>query len=452
MAEDDVQAHLEDGRTLHFPAGTDPGVIQITVKKLMGNGFNGQTGYSNVPGFNAPAQDERQTIPLGESYNIPEDQARSIIKHTPEALPMIGGSFGGPIGRIGGAAAGSILGQVLKNFSPKLFSQDDQAPSLGDSATQVGLDTVTQGVLPSALGGVLKLATPEGRAALMASKIGRQFPAVRNSLGDSISQSLYKIKYPESSVIETAAQNAQDSAKSLGPLGIKNNPNFSEGTVGKDLLDIPYEQTQGSTNSISKVADKALSDVTQVRNFKLATGEPGTIEKLAVNKVLTKGFNGEKFDPAVIRKELNGDQSDVYNEAIRPAARKLIDSTLDDLQKYSPSSGNGSNILNYSKNRLILSLPLIATGVATGHGLATAAGAGSLLLTNHVFSRLLANPETAALVSQAAKSSLDIPQAGMIQKALLNSLRGAEVYFLSPDGKQEPAQIGQDGSVQYRRP
>lgn len=294
------------------------------------------------------------------------------IRNSPLMIPMAASAIGGTFGGIPGAAAGSLVGEVLKHFAPKTFSADEQAPSLGDSATNIGMDTLTQGVIPKVVGGAISsLGSKEGRAALMASKIGRQIPAVKNALED---------------------------------------------TTLKGFID---PETQGGHN---------------------------LAETINVKKIFSKGMSGDKItNPSAILDEL---KSSDYDFTVSPEVKSGIQDFVSTIKE---QKGNGSNILNYSKNRLLLSVPAIAAGVATGHGVATAAGAGAVMLADSALKRALANPETARLLTLAAKSGLDTPEAGIIQKALIGSLRGAEVYFLSPEGKQEPAQIGQDGSIQYRR-
>lgn len=295
-----------------------------------------------------------------------------LAKNSPLMVPMAASGVGAAFGGVPGAAAGSLVGEVLKHFAPKTFSPDEQAPGLGDAATNIGMDTLTQGVIPKAIGGVMNsLVSKEGRAALMASKIGRQFPAVKNAIQDTTFQGFI-------------------------------NP---ETTGGHNLA-----------------------------------------ETINVNKIFSKGMSGDKItNPAAILDEL---KSSDYDFAVSPEVKSGISDFVSTIK----NQRGDDKLLNYTKTRLLLSVPLAITGLATGHGVATAGVAGTLILTNSALEKALANPETARLLTLAAKSSLDIPQAGMIQKALLNSLRGAEVYFLSPEGKQEPAQIGQDGSVQYRRP
>lgn len=309
-------------------------------------------------------QEPSYTIPLGDTPNIPMDEAKRVAPYIPDALPAVGGAVGSVVPGAGstlGAGLGSVIATLMRNEGPSIFSHTGDAPSAEDAIGGMGKDIALQGLIP---GGVEAALNPRQTIAkVMASRVGKMFPAVKNG--------------------------------------------------------IQATETAGFMNPA-------------------ATSE----EASSVRELFSKGMKGDKVtDPDKITEALNNG----YESSISPTTRKNINDFMGTISK---QKGVSDNVIGYAKNRIVFSAPVILAGVATGHTAATAAGAGSLILTNAAFSKLMANPEMAQLVTQAAKTGLKAEESPLIQKALMGALRGSEVYVQTPEG-QEKAVVGENGQLQY---
>lgn len=306
-------------------------------------------------------QEPSYTIPLGDTPNIPMDEAKRVAPYIPDALPAVGGAVGSVVPGAGstlGAGLGSVIATLMRNEGPSIFSHTGDAPSAEDAIGGMGKDIALQGLIP---GGVEAALSPRQTIAkVMASRVGKMFPAVKNG--------------------------------------------------------IQATETAGFMNPA-------------------ATSE----EASSVRELFSKGMKGDKVtDPDKITEALNNG----YESSISPTTRKNINDFMGTINK---QKGISDNVVGYLKNRIVFSAPLILAG--TGHFNA-AAGASSIVLTNMAFSKLMANPEMAQLVTQAAKTGLKAEESPLIQKALMGALRGSEVYVQTPEG-QEKAVVGENGQLQY---
>ena len=406
--------------------------------------------------FQGPPPGANTGIPGEHPYDI--SYAPLIV---PNLLSAIGGMTGGPVG----ATAGSMFGEGLKNLAPSVFSATGTAPDVGTSLGQIGTDYAIQGLVPSAVEGMMNLGKDfKGTLSrLIANKFVSRFPSVRDALETQMGQNVVnRLLYPETGILESAASNAANSHQGLLDAyeqADKGSPEelaarkiyanaFGSNSIGQKLLNLsslnPGEvQTQGYKN----ITQQALRDVSQVRNFKLATGEPFTIEQLAQKKLIEIGYSPatKTFDPDKILNELDGGNNEIYTEAIRPQAMTSFRNLLEQAQKEETTSTT-NRILNYSKNRLIFAT---AAGYIGGHeGLI---GAGGLILTDAALGKIARSPEIAQLALKAMKTGAGAPEAGLVQRSLLLGLRGAEIYYTAPDGREEKAIIGQNGQLQTPR-
>ena len=396
-----------------------------------------------------------------------------IGQYIPGLLPA-GGAIGGallgggpdPITGAAGAGLGSAAGVELQNEAPRWFGQ---GPSSGaEAAGRIGGDIVGNSIIPDVGGalarGGINLAKQAGegglKAALLAQFAKGTKPVQSALLGDTINEGMKKLSskiYPDSSIIETAAQNAQDNLNNTLNSGqsnpFANGGPFQGGTVGQKLTGVPYQQTDARVQSLSKIKDMALSDVTQVRNWKLATGETGTIRQLAAGDVINQGYSqtAGTIDPDKILKAFDGPKADVYNEAMAGSNTKqdIIDlaNTIKDAQANMPKQ---SGLINYFQHRLTFDaamlLPEAMMGAAAGHELiGIGAGVGTVVLTNSAITKMMANPVTAKAVIQAIKTPATSPMAPLLGKIIKNGLIGAQVLHMGPEGKLEQAIMGPDG-------
>lgn len=433
----------------------------------------------------------------------PLDYFRHYIgRFIPGALSAGGAIAGGLAteglgGEIAGAGAGSSIGQLLQSFSPRAFGQPPQ--SAGDVLTRTGEDIAGNAIVPAAGGEASKLLFPEGRINLLA-RFGQGLTPVKRAMAQDVEQqTISKVPYaafpsePQSdaAVLEIAAENARNMHKGLSgvvgkPESFEFTPSsqsllnqnevmrsfkygsdprtapgapFAKGTVGEKLVNTPY--LTGSDGSpvvnTTKIRNLALSDVSQVRNFKVATGEPYTIEQLAMNDVLKSGYssNTSTINPDNILKALDGDKKDVYNEALRPTTKQnLTDlmNTIKDAQETQKTNPAWSGTVNFLKHRLVFGGVMALAGGVSGHEGVALGAAGGIVLTDAAINKLMANPVTAKAVVAAIKTPSTSQVTPLLNRVIMNGLRGSYVMVNGPEDKLEKAYVDDKGQLTSDRP
>ena len=410
-------------------------------------------------GFVSPPSGNR-TVPLAPISDVAPYGTRFLAN----SLPALGATLAAPegmgVGSIATGALGAGLGSFVKRglqaISPKWFGEPpgDTTGDMIDTAT----DAVGAGVLPpvltSGLNTAIKVATKgpaETISKVLASRLFRNTTPVQNAVSQDIESGVGRLTTPDPMAIETAAQNVRDNT------GVSVAEKYKEGSIGADLAQVPYQADQKLRGiSFKKISDRALSDVQQVRNFKLATGEADTIDQLAANRALKQGWSkAGKFDPDAVLAELNdGKNSDVYGEALKSGTKQNLQEFLETAKDMQGDSTSGGHLISMIKRAPVLALPGMALGSAAGgalgHGfIGATVGAGmGITLGESAISKLMANPEIAKLTIQAMKTSSSTQQAGIMSKVILNALRGTEVLVTTPEG-QEKAVVGENGQIQY---
>lgn len=429
----------------------------IPIAKKTGNWFQ-----DNDPGnlVNASSYPVKNTIPTNIPPVQPPQGMGDIINRTPglleqtglDSLPFLGTALGSMAGQpIFGAAAGSFLKQGL---DPRTVDSTDALLNVGNDTLINGIVPQLGGKLAGTLGDAITSSTPFRAmlAKIAASRLFKNLPAVRGAVANSNIQDLIpqvanKV-LPESGIVETAATNAQNNLPVV--------PHWNDpGTVGEDLMNIPYKQTEGSPYSISKLADKGLSDVSQVRNWKLATGETSTIQQLGLRNAIGKGYNegtGE-IDPDAILKELTGDKADVYKEALQPATMTRLKSLLNNIKSnqadLAPSGMD--HVMQYAKHRMLFDLPFMLGAGMEGHEALGAAAIGGVILTDSAITKLMSDPVISKLTAQAIKTGTNSAAAPMLQKAITWALRGTPV-MIQAGSDIKNALINQNGQLQLQAP
>jgi hypothetical protein len=388
-------------------------------------------------------------------------------QHAPALMSMLGAGAGEaspiPGGMLAGAAAGSLVGQGMQKTAPRFFGSPPQ--DLTGVATQTGEDVLGNVVLPKVVGFGL-----------------RNLPAVKNAIaGDVIegaTKKLDKNLYPQAATIETAAANAQSHYASLpgakpsiphtimtapeeqltgwkmgvDPRSVSGSP-YSPGTIGHQLLDIPYQQTDARINAIKDVNKTFMSDVTQVRNLKLIPGGVQTAEQLGTNNLLQKGYtpsNG-RIDPDAILKELDGKNADIYSEALRPTTKQNLVDLMNSVSKAQETQASSNNLIGFVKHRMMFYAPGMLMAGSLGH---EEAGAAGLILTDAALSALMKNDTVAKAVLYASKTPQGSPASQVLQHVIMNGLKGSGAYVLvsGPEDKLEKAYVDDKGQLTYQRP
>lgn len=427
------------------------------------------------------AQGNRQSL-----GGPPIKEKRAPAEFVPEALSTGGAILGGAAGggtpfsipaTMLGAGAGREIGTGLQQKYPDIFGEPPENP---EQAAVV--DAIAQGLVIPGLGKAGKFAYDTARIGprkqianvLSKSIMNRVSPSLRvagaTSVANEANAGLQGFNKNLTDILDEAAtdtsihrgvlndtiskarpiplspaQRAQMERGVFNPDKLQNaledyNDTLGSNKIGQDLLslnrDIANPKT-AATQYYSKIADRALSDVSEVRNFKLATGNPQAMEDLATTKLLRNattgkgGFNAEKLIQG-----LEGADKEIYNEAISKGTRDNITklaTTLRDAETAITKGNANSGLFRRAGRALTLAIP---TGVIAG----PLAGAGTelgIVLGESAIKKFVSNPENVKLIQAAAKTKFSSPESGIVGKAILGALRGTAVYVMTPQGRQK---------------
>lgn len=360
-------------------------------------------------------------------------QGRLTVKNAGSGLAMLGGIAGG----VPGAAAGAMLGKGVQKLFPGIMQEQSPLEDVGDVAG----NTVMQGVVPQVVGNMMRFGA-KGAAAM--------FPGAMNLPGVKIAQLINKAKgymMPESSLLETAASNAADQSPKIAqrtripsndlvtPSG---DPAMITQTKSSPVYDTPagrmiskVEDQAPAFQKITPAAKEIMSDIQSVRNAKLATGNPTLVRQIAANDLVTRNYSkaADTINPTAILDEI-GKRPDVYEEAF---GKPALDSFTQLMQTAQDKGvGKTTDLISWREGRkaLYLSLPAHALGVPIDV-------AESIVLGVDAIKKVATNPQLGQMLLQAAKTNANAPEATLLQKAIVNGLRGATLYIKRADGSKE---------------
>lgn len=369
-----------------------------------------------------------------------------------ESLPFIG-SFAGPEG----TAAGVFAKQFMQSLKPELLGQGPQ--SVGDMGWDMTKELLTNNLIPAGIGktlgavakGVNNL-TPQ---AALAYKL-RNFPAVREGVIKNISTQILDRPWSPagSEILEKGAAEASQNLEGLtkeiklqsllhppttsmnpasGVISTVQHPNvmgaiqhledvFGRNRVGQMMTKLNKEVQMGTsvsrTQTYNDIANTVLSDITHVRNAKLAASSD-FVDELAYHKVVNSAFDPAtgKISGAKMLQEMSGKSNEIYNEALDAGTQATLSEFADTL-KWLEGKNTTDRIINYSKGKLIWSATALASLGAKEIGILGAAGAGGALGTNKILEKLMENPQTVQLVTQAIQTPSTSPMAGHLIDAI----------------------------------
>jgi hypothetical protein len=177
-----VTAELADGRHLEFPDGTDPGVVQATVKRLLGAG-------QAVPGNEGAPDASRNVGKPSEASFL--DKVKGAAE---AALTMATGATTGLAGRVGGTLGGIAA----------------QAAS-GELGTPEGAARAAEGAQDAAHAFTFQPRTEQGRAAL--AGIAELFDKSKLAgLGPTEALAAASVAKPAAQVVQRAGMQAENAA------------------------------------------------------------------------------------------------------------------------------------------------------------------------------------------------------------------------------------------------
>ena len=356
-----------------------------------------------------------QTLPRTGNIQKPGEELRSVLSRVPDTLPAIGGT----VANIPGAAGGAALSQGLKNLSPSTFGQPG---GVGEAV----VDTVAQGVVPQVVGNLLRYGA-KGVVALVPGI--DKLPAVK------IAELINKAKnymQPQSALMETAAENMRANLPNLSGPSLAAIPETSLNA----LHNVPYTQTEISATKLAPIAKDMLSDVSTVRNAKIATGNPTIVRQIAANDLVTRNYSkaADTIFPDKILDEI-GQRPDVYEEAF---GKPALD-TFTELMQTAKDKGIGktTDLASWREGRkaLYLGMPARLLGIPFGVS-------ETIVLGSDAMKVVATNPKLGQMILQATKTNMNAPEATLLQKAIVNGLRGTTLYIKRADGSKEKFETG----------
>lgn len=409
--------------------------------------------------LNAYSQAHKSAIPRVStsqpSMTGGESFGQTLSNMVPAAAATGGELVGGPVGGVLGGIGGALLKQAIQ---PK-------EPSADQFAVDVGLNSIlpsfirklpfANSIASKILGKLAnadnpaivdyiadKAGTFRGSQAETAARIGGD---VSTALQKEIPGITQKVPvYGKGSTIVTPG--GIPASQTIIGHKIETLPEVDKSVLG-NFAEIPALQKGVENESITKAVDKAFGDVTQIRNLKILAN-PTDVEQLGLQRAMNKGFSSDgKINPDAILTELNGKSKDVYDEAISPVAKQNLTDFLSEVKKLQPSSEKGAipGMINYARRRLVFDLTAGIGGHLLGGGV-LGAGTG-IILSEGVLSKFASSPLAGRLAIQALQETPGSPQAQLISKVLVHSLRGSSILLQLPDGKTQPAVVDQQGNV-----
>lgn len=182
-----MTANLADGRVLNFPDGTDPAVIQATVKRMMQPQMSTQSaGNLEVPdGGQVSTAQPKPERTLGETLTgIGEAALTTATGATGGALGFLEGSIEGAVRNL----AGDLTQEEARNLAQERAGALTFAPR-----TEVGQDIIGGiGELASSLPPVLGTGPVVGLNAAKAFKLPKSRNKALNALGEAAPEKIKK--------------------------------------------------------------------------------------------------------------------------------------------------------------------------------------------------------------------------------------------------------------------
>ncbi len=491
----------------------------------------GYSEYTDAP----PRRNEGMGKPLTPGKFYPEQQTQEektspnqsafrelVGKPAIETLPIVGSYFGPA-----GAGIGASLKQAAKSGMPSLFGESEGS-GIGEAVSDVTLNSLIPSFITKGIGALLspkkafidlitkRIPLTGGRSIASTSMPVKQAQALEegsNKIGNALLQSQQADKLvtqaeefgskgaerflkSESTILEKAARSTEGNVVDIQQIANKAttpkefNQAFNEYTdkygsneVALSLLRLQKDVEKGASSAAqqaySKISSNVMSDISQIRNMKLAVGESGEMvtSALARRNALSKGYNFESqtLDPDKVLSEIGGIKNqERYLEAmgkdglkdftefltqaknikeVASGMKSTAQETITAAEKEVLGIENTkSGLLQYAKRRFIFGLPFLASSLATG-GTSLLAGtglAGGLVLSDVVIGKLMADPVSRGVVLSAIKNPQLIAPS-VVSKIIMNTLRGTAVTIQMPDDKDQKAIVGPEGQIQYQR-
>jgi len=202
------------------------------------------------------------------------------------------------------------------------------------------------------------------------------------------------------------------------------------------------------------IAKDALSDPQKTRQFRDVTDDRATLKQLFLNDIVDKSWDaeGKRFDPGKM-KQLLWDQKYIAKEAVPSQTLTNLNRLLERASIIGPHSENANVALKMWLARGGLNLAIGAGSLALGkqYGSTPLIAGGSLLLgaggVNQFIKRMAYDPKMARIATGLLTADPKTPLAKQGSAALLGLMKGLQVSYLSPDGREIPSTVNDQGKV-----
>lgn len=213
--------------------------------------------------------------------------------------------------------------------------------------------------------------------------------------------------------------------------------------TAKNLLNAGTEK--GPT--YSEVLEQVSADPQRMREFIAAGGDKVEARQIFRHNWSKNAFNSDRnfFDPGQALKYFD-DNAAIAKELYTPAQRDSMRHFLrrSNLVQDIPSSSGAA--LQLSRGRAMISLGAsVAMFKATGNPAYSAIIFASPLLGKQFAEKVLMNPKYSNIAAGLTKASPRSATARNGAKAILGAMKGAQVYLQTPEGREIPATINENG-------
>lgn len=227
--------------------------------------------------------------------------------------------------------------------------------------------------------------------------------------------------------------------------------------IGTDMAARIEKEVTNPKISLKRLSAEAMNDPKRMEQFINATGTKTDAKKLVTSEIYKAAFDetSGKFNPTAGLNYLSS-RRDIAKKAITSKALGEYERFLKRAQLVEPFSEGAYAKLKMANGALQMAIgigSMLAGGLAGDIPSGVKFGAGTLLFgraTNEFSKRILMNPRYARIATGLLDADPKTRFAKMGEQVILNGLRGAQVIWRAPDGREFPAEVTEQGKVKFK--
>lgn len=362
-------------------------------------------------GYKLDSMSDVRNIGVPEGYKLdpfvsPLPTDNEIGRTAVEGLPFLAGLLPAPA-KIPAILAATALKTAAKKLRPDLVGEPPQG--IGGGTLDMIKEVLTNAILPEAITKGVGLTTKVGMEGIGTSlaKAFKNMPAVREGSIRELSGNI------RSQLGENYQPLGDYQPISVKPTSVDYQP--IKITPGQEYQPLrkgqPYQPQTQPTVDVGGPMRKVPSGEFQI--------VPGEVQKAQdrLGTLITK----DKIDAAKALDELTGKNASLYSDAMPTDTYQNVQKLLTTMKGLQGKS-KMDMLLNYSNHKLLWSggglLTGGLTGAALGHPIAGLAIGGTPIVLNGILDKIMANPETAKLVTEALTTPANSQKAIIVNRAL----------------------------------